>query len=44
MGHTTLNMTKRYVNLTETDLKEQHTMASPLNFLIETKKRVRKVK
>jgi site-specific recombinase XerD len=43
LGHTDLSMTKRYVALTGEDLKEQHTLASPLNSLIEQKNRVRKI-
>ena len=30
LGHTDLTMTKRYVALTEADLRQQHTIASPL--------------
>lgn len=43
LGHTDLTMTKRYVNLAESDLKEQHAMASPLNRLMPVKKRVSKL-
>lgn len=39
LGHTDLTMTKRYVNLAESDMKEQHAMASPLNRLLPVKKR-----
>jgi len=44
LGHTDLSMTKRYVALTEQDLREQHALASPLNVLLPKKNRVRKVK
>lgn len=44
LGHSDLSMTKRYVALTEQDLIEQHTLASPLNTLIPSKNRVRKIK
>jgi site-specific recombinase XerD len=43
LGHTDLTMTKRYVALTEQDLRQQHTIASPLNVLLPQKHRVRKV-
>lgn len=43
LGHTDLSMTKRYVNLTQSDLRNQHTIASPLNLLIKTKSRVRRI-
>lgn len=35
MGHVTMAMTKKYINLTEADLREQHDLASPLNSLIK---------
>lgn len=44
LGHTDLSMTKRYVALTQQDLREQHALASPLNVLLPKKHRVRKVK
>jgi len=37
MGHTDLTMTKRYVALTQQDLREQHVTASPLNTLLPKK-------
>ncbi|MGB9825932.1 MAG: tyrosine-type recombinase/integrase [Desulfofundulus sp.] len=43
LGHTDLTMTKRYVALTQADLREQHAMASPLNTILPKKARVRKV-
>ncbi len=43
LGHTNLAMTKRYVNLTQDDMKEQHTIASPVNSLLPQRQRVRKV-
>jgi site-specific recombinase XerD len=43
LGHTDLTMTKRYVALTEQDLRQQHTIASPLNTLLPQQHRVRKV-
>jgi site-specific recombinase XerD len=33
MGHSTLDMTKRYLALTQGDLQEQHAKASPVNML-----------
>lgn len=43
MGHTDLEMTKRYVNLTQSDLREAHSLVSPLGKIIQTKERLRKV-
>jgi hypothetical protein len=37
-------MTKRYVALTQQDIREQHALASPLNTFLPQKNRVRKVK
>ena len=44
MGHTTLDMTRRYVALVEGDLQEQHSIASPVAKLVPEKKRVRTLK
>lgn len=44
LGHSTMNMTKRYVHLVETDLREAMTKADPLSRIIPTGHRVRKVK
>lgn len=44
LGHTTLDMTKRYVALTQNDLHDQHTAASPLAKLTVEQKRVRKAR
>lgn len=44
LGHTDLAMTKRYVALTQQDLRQQHSIASPLNTLVPQKQRVRKIK
>ncbi|KJS76798.1 MAG: integrase [Desulfotomaculum sp. BICA1-6] len=44
MGHSDLTMTKRYVALTQQDLREQHATASPLNVLLPQKNRIRKIK
>jgi site-specific recombinase XerD len=41
MGHADLNMTRRYLALTLTDLKEQHRLASPVNLF--TQNRIRKI-
>lgn len=40
MGHSTMDMTRRYVNLAQSDLKEQHDQASPLRGLIPMRERV----
>lgn len=44
LGHSTLDMTKRYVALTQGDIKSQHENASPLHRLGVTKTRKRKIK
>jgi site-specific recombinase XerD len=43
LGHTDMTMTRRYVSLTQQDLREQHTSASPVYKLITRKKRLRKI-
>lgn len=46
MGHSDLNMTKRYLALSEDDLREAHAKASPLNSLLGSapRKRLRLIK
>ncbi|HHY37513.1 MAG TPA: tyrosine-type recombinase/integrase [Clostridia bacterium] len=44
LGHSSMAMTRRYVALTQNDLREQHSKASPLNTLLPRRSRVRKVK
>lgn len=43
MGHTDLDMTKRYVNLTQEDLRQVHSLVSPLGNIVQKKTRLRKV-
>ncbi len=43
LGHTNLTMTKRYVSITESDLYQQHALATPLNKLVPQRNRVRKL-
>lgn len=43
MGHADLNMIKRYLNIATSDIKEQHTIASPINNFIRRTTRVRKL-
>lgn len=43
LGHVDMTMTKRYVRLTNSDVKEQHSLASPVNRLLPQKKRLRKI-
>ncbi len=43
LGHTDLSMTKRYVALTEGDLRQQHALASPLNTFLPQRNRRRGV-
>ncbi len=42
MGHANLNMTQKYIALTDSDIKEQHVQNSPLNTLTKSK-RVKKL-
>lgn len=44
LGHTTLDMTEKYVYLSKRDVDEVHYTASPLNNLLPFKKRIRKIK
>lgn len=44
LGHTDLSMTKRYVALTDQDLRMQHEIASPLKTILTEKNRIRKVR
>lgn len=44
LGHVDLTMTKRYVALTNNDLKTQHSLASPIKRLLPSKKRLVKLK
>lgn len=39
LGHVDMTMTKRYVRLSDNDMKEQHNTASPMNRLVQQKKR-----
>lgn len=44
LGHVDLTMTKRYVALTNNDLKNQHALASPIKRLLPSKKRMCRIK
>ena len=44
LGHTSMEMTRRYVNLTGEDMQSQHALASPVNRLIPSRKRVGSLK
>ncbi|ADG04798.1 site-specific integrase [Kyrpidia tusciae] len=44
LGHTSLVMTKRYVHLADSDLHQQHAVASPVANLLPQRTRARKVK
>jgi integrase len=44
LGHVDMTMTKRYVRLTNNDLKEQHSIASPVNRILPNTKQLRKLK
>lgn len=44
LGHTTMEMTEKYVYLSKSDVDEVHYTASPLNRLLPPKKRIRKIK
>ena len=44
LGHTDIQMTKKYVNITGSDLRTSHTKASPINTLVtKNKKRIRNI-
>lgn len=43
LGHSDLTMTKRYVALTNNDLRKEHGVASPINKLMPEKKRLKKL-
>lgn len=43
MGHADLSMTKRYIGLSLTDLKEQHKKASPLQNIVKRNTRVNRL-
>ena len=44
LGHTTLEMTKTYVNIAMTDVRKNHLEFSPLkNFTVKTNVRVTKI-
>ncbi|QGG46373.1 tyrosine-type recombinase/integrase [Heliorestis convoluta] len=43
MGHSDMNMTKKYIALADSDLKEQHLLASPISNLVQEKKRIKKI-
>lgn len=40
MGHSDLNMTKRYISLSQIDIEKQHKIATPINDLIKRNTRV----
>ncbi|RYD05015.1 hypothetical protein N752_11670 [Desulforamulus aquiferis] len=44
LGYIDLTMTKRYVSLTQNDLRQQHTTTSPLNTFAPQRNKVRKIK
>ncbi|MGE5554253.1 MAG: tyrosine-type recombinase/integrase [Betaproteobacteria bacterium] len=44
MGHSDLSMTKRYVAMTQGDLRQQHDQVSPLSTILPNHSRVRKLK
>ncbi|MCW2279063.1 tyrosine-type recombinase/integrase [Heliophilum fasciatum] len=43
MGHSDMNMTKRYVALADKDMKQQHELASPVAKLVQERKRITKL-
>ena len=43
MGHSTLTMTRRYIALNQNDVHQQHSIASPINVLVNKKGRVRNI-
>lgn len=44
MGHTSMEMTERYVHLVEGDIREQHTHFSPVGSVIKQRNRVMKIR
>ncbi|MCX7829244.1 MAG: tyrosine-type recombinase/integrase [Thermanaerothrix sp.] len=44
LGHATLDMAKRYVHLSQADLREAHSRASPISGLLSRKERIRKLR
>lgn len=42
LGHTNLTMTKRYVNLAQSDVAEQHIKSSPINNFIKRTSRIKR--
>lgn len=43
MGHSDMSMTKRYVNMLDEDVKQSHSIASPVQKLVGKKRRLRKL-
>lgn len=43
LGHTDLSMTKRYVKFVQSDINEQHLIASPINNFIQRTTRIKKL-
>lgn len=43
LGHTDITMTKRNVRLTQSDIKEQHCTASPVNVFVKRTTRIQKL-
>lgn len=43
LGHADISMTRRYVNLADNDIKEQHFKASPVNNFIKRTTRIQKI-
>lgn len=43
LGHTDITMTKRYVRLAQSDIKEQHSIASPVNVFVKRTTRIQKL-
>lgn len=43
MGHANLSMSQRYVKLADSDLKDQHIIASPVNNFLKRTTRIQKI-
>jgi site-specific recombinase XerC len=43
MGHSDLSTTRKYINLAQKDVEEQHSIASPVNKFVKRTTRINKI-